>query len=887
MTELRAAMRTLGFKAKHVTSIFSTLVAILLLGNLEFVEGVSREDTAHVSNTVVLDQVARLLGVSSEDLAQALTIKTSYVRKELYTVLLNPEQSALQRDQLVRDLYAILFAFVVETANHKLAPSSSEAPPPTQIVLLDQPGYQSRAPSGTNSIALTSQAPLIAAYGQNGFETFCINFADELVQSYVVRNTLEDSAGYSAHVTSDGVSLPVIQTMDNSACVELLRGVGLGERAHRKPSGVLGVMNKACSSYKSGKGGEKRDEDMLQDMMTKFGVHSSFVSSPGMGGAADRNLFGINHYAGPCSYDVTGFIEKDTDLLDAGFVTLLRSSGDPFISKLVSGPSLATETHSQDASIVVQAQVSSRPLRHPTAIQGAPASQDEPNPLDGSKTYPITTQLNHTLSELFCSLDKTHLWTVSCIRPNDSGSPNSFDKRRVKAQIRALLLPDFIARKKTAFDVDFDQEEFCERYVPTMMGETPLRIRQCAQKNGLQEGTDYVLGHRSIWLTYGAWKLVEDGVREQEGMANAEADAEDDAAFDDAATEHTREESNAFGVGGQSEYFDASVDNLLLNRTTSRGTTYLDPNPGVGALPAAAGAYAAGGLRSPGVDAVPQYSEPDDGSAWGSEWEKKRDMDGNSPPQQSLPKEGGLVVHNAPNAVEEVPTSRSRKFWLLVVMLCTWWIPDFLLKHVGRMKRPDVRLAWREKVTICMLIFFCCALIIFYIVVFGKLLCPLKNQVWNVDEVAEHSGTNDFFVAIHGGVFDVTNFVQTDHSDVTNVQSNSQATLEELGGADMTDYFPPPLVLACSGLVSDNQIALQYKNFTPIDSTAVHTSGALTSYTTSALAESNWYTSTFLPKIDQYQKGALVYSADTVKSQAEDETEEKYALLSWGSRLGH
>ena len=117
MDELRAAMRTLGFKAKHVNSIFNLLMAILLLGNIEFVEGVSREDTAHVVNTLVLDQIARLLGVSPEDLAQAMTIKTSYVRKELYTVLLSPEQSAIQRDQLVRDLYAILFAFVNFVSN--------------------------------------------------------------------------------------------------------------------------------------------------------------------------------------------------------------------------------------------------------------------------------------------------------------------------------------------------------------------------------------------------------------------------------------------------------------------------------------------------------------------------------------------------------------------------------------------------------------------------------------------------------------------------------------------------------------------------------------------------------------------------------------------------
>ena len=139
MTELRAAMRALGFKIKHMTAIFSLLVAILLLGNLEFVEGDAHDVSATVSNPHVLDQAARLLGVPAEDLSQILTNKTSYVRKELYTVLLSAEQSAAQRDQCVRDLYAILFAFVVETCNHRIAPSSKDPPVTSQIILVPPP----------------------------------------------------------------------------------------------------------------------------------------------------------------------------------------------------------------------------------------------------------------------------------------------------------------------------------------------------------------------------------------------------------------------------------------------------------------------------------------------------------------------------------------------------------------------------------------------------------------------------------------------------------------------------------------------------------------------------------------------------------------------------
>ena len=49
MDELCAAMRTLGFKPKHMTSIFSLLVAILLLGNLEFREADHTDVSTHIT----------------------------------------------------------------------------------------------------------------------------------------------------------------------------------------------------------------------------------------------------------------------------------------------------------------------------------------------------------------------------------------------------------------------------------------------------------------------------------------------------------------------------------------------------------------------------------------------------------------------------------------------------------------------------------------------------------------------------------------------------------------------------------------------------------------------------------------------------------------------
>jgi chitin synthase len=89
------------------------------------------------------------------------------------------------------------------------------------------------------------------------------------------------------------------------------------------------MISKASSSFKFGKTSDNRDEELLQDLVAKFGVHSSFVASLSVSGFTDRNLFGISHYSRNCFYDISGFVEKDVRLLDATFILLLRQSSDP------------------------------------------------------------------------------------------------------------------------------------------------------------------------------------------------------------------------------------------------------------------------------------------------------------------------------------------------------------------------------------------------------------------------------------------------------------------------------------------------------------------------------------------------------------------------------
>jgi chitin synthase len=118
---------------------------------------------------------------------------------------------------------------------------------------------------------------------------------------------------------------------------------------------------------------------------------------------------------------------------------------------------------------------------------------------------------------------------------------------------------------------------------------------------------------------------------------------------DDAATEHTHDASLMPQLG----YFGESVDNLLLTRNAD-GTNYLGANSGDGG-------YGGGGLNTPRADKVPApYAEADAASGW-SEWNKASGAKSPVVPEKTKEGGDGLVVHNAPNTVEEVPTSRTRR----------------------------------------------------------------------------------------------------------------------------------------------------------------------------------------------------------------------------------
>lgn len=163
---------------------------------------------------------------------------------------------------------------------------------------------------------------------------------------------------------------------------------------------------------------------------------------------------------------------------------------------------------------------------------------------------------------------------------------------------------------------------------------------------------------------------------------------------------------------------------------------------------------------------------------------------------------GTTVPKQAKETVEVHQETRARKQWKFLVWCFTWWIPSFLLSSIGRMKRPDVRMAWREKVTIFMLISLLCGAAVFVIAILGNLICP-KEYVYSSGELQSHSYSNNqdnMLVSIRGEVFDLTSFAGVHYPSVVPTRS-----VQRYGGLDASNIFPVQVSALCNG--KDGQVS--------------------------------------------------------------------------------
>ena len=874
---LQLALHTLGLKPRHVQGVWRVLAALLHLGDVAFIDpwqAGAPSGAARLASRAPLERAAELLQVGAAELEPCLVMHTTFVRHERVTRLLDARGAGMQRDRLVQNMYAMLFAYLVEALNQRLAPRGEDVLP-LHIVQLDTPGFQTARGAGAGD-----------------YDTFCKNYAAELVHHYMSRAAFDDRAPPNAQQRHDGIELPHFSRSAYSECMRLMRGGSVSlTRESDEAHGMLGDLARSIALVQAGERAEDDDAALATDL-ARHADHPLFIPSD----ARDRRLvFDVCHHLGACTYSAAGMLASELDMLDMAQVALLRGSSNAFVARLFSGPGLATETHPSDPQTVVWAQVSSRPLRRPTPLDhGAALSTQDRTAVCGA-----SRQLDSAMLEILRAVYSADMcWSVLCVRPNDVHQPDAFDPERVVRQLHGLMLPQLLARRQMCFVESMSFERFCERYADVLRTTVGVKdgtdarttIHHFVCTRGWSQPKEFVLGRRRIWLTYPAWHqleaLYEPGVAplpdtEQRPAAGQDwsvkrpaveppaPPAEPEAVVTGRSASHMPEAERPGMLRSYSE--DAALD-------TGTGTP---PPPG-----ASSGELLHLGGSSHEMlipeEAYGPRGTPGDPFAQGDPFAGAAHPEGawdthvhnfNEAPADPPPEKDALLE---PNEVLEVPTSPMRKWWVRLTYALTWWIPDPLLSRIGRMHRPDVLLAWREKVTICMLITLFCGVILFYIIGFGRLLCPDFNKAWNEGQLTVHGDGKSFYVAVQGRVYDLTKFYKLDHSDIPQ-QPIDDNIMMQLAGKDLTPYFPVPLSAGCPGLVQDPSLQLQQQeNLTAEIGQAQHKSGATQPYKKSKLSQPNWYYSVFVPKMRQYYKGWYVYDN---KQIAQDGSWRQWAVV--------
>ncbi|SAM05355.1 hypothetical protein [Absidia glauca] len=872
---LKLAMRSLGLGKRYHARIMQLLAALLHLGNLQFVDDTSAQEAAYVKNTEILDLAADFLGVDPRALENVLTYKTQMIKKDVTTLILNAEQAGEQRDTLVTSLYSLLFSWLVEHINIKLCSDTVH----NVIGILDLPGPQTH-------------------YTQSNFDNFCINFANERMHYYTLKQLFEvDVNDYRM----DGLEIPDVPYFSNAGCMALLS---------RPKHGLIDITNNHSKSSS-----RAYDANMTDSFIKYNGTHDSFSSRTA---DSDTRLFSVRHFDGQVTYNPKGFVERNKDAISPDFVTLIRGGADlpasynTFIVDLFASKNVSVEAHPKESDAIMNAQQSNKPARLPSMrrskstrksknMSAAALDDDDDENKDtvdektaaSKKLSTALVQLTSSLDDLSNMLDETMPWFVFCLRTNDASTPNHFDMQRVRSQVRSYGIAQIVARMRVAFTNSFYHDEFCDRYHHALQAvgveSDRLPRAQCEAAAAIFGwlSSQVSIGNAKIFLSEAAWRHLEDGLRsvekEEQRKQKDEKRLQDNAgalmaggamaaiglsrqpSADALSTGSFESGSGLLGGGGaQADYSDrhalaanAAAAGLPAPRMGGGGgggmeSVYSDDqrsflsddeynNRGGGA----------GGQRS-------QYPYYDNGSQFGGGSEGFTASEaGNLEMKQMLPPGGAATEVEEP---EPEKLSGVRRHWVNFVWFMTWWIPSKFLLWCGRMKRSDVRLAWREKVTLVMLIVLLSGAMIWFLVFFGSIVCP-HQDVFSMNELQEHSDKNNAYVTIRGEVFDLTSFAP--HHWASDVIP--AASILSYGGTDATSLFPVQVSALCEGV--NGQVS-DYVNFDYNANLTDNNAKYHDFRISNADYRPQWYYDQMMYLRKNYKLGTMGYTPDDVNKQA-------------------
>lgn len=393
---LGKSLDTMQFTTEEQDNIFETLASLLHLGNIHF-ESENEQDGSRIASDSkqAADFVVKVIDTSFDDLQKLLCRRRMEARNEVYSIQLQVVDAEQVRDALAKYVYGKLFDWIISRINKAIENTNKQD---AVIGVLDIFGFENLE--------------------TNGFEQFCINFANETLQQHFNRTVLRQE---QEEYELEGISWSFIDFPDNFQCIDLIQG---------RPEGILELLDEESIMPQGG------DTNFIHKVYKRHGNHPYFEAS-----RADQvaQAFVIRHYAGDIRYQTKGMCLKNKNDLYPELPILLKESPNPFLRQLVS--------------------ISSRSPTTTTSRISAPSMKR----LVSSRCS-LSLQFRSQLNTLMDTVSQTNCFYIRCIKSNDQCLPNRFDARRVCDQLRSGGVLEAVRVNRAGYPVRILHSEFLKRY---------------------------------------------------------------------------------------------------------------------------------------------------------------------------------------------------------------------------------------------------------------------------------------------------------------------------------------------------------------------------------------------------------------------------------------
>ncbi|XP_045609513.1 unconventional myosin-Vb-like [Procambarus clarkii] len=419
----KACLGVLGIPFLDVVRV---LAAVLLLGNVTFIEGPGLEVDIQ-GGSHELKSVAALLGVSSAALYRGLTTRTHNVRGQLVKSMCDANMSNMTRDALAKALYCRTVATIVRRANSlkrlgstsgTLSSDSNESVHHQAEVASQHASTVGTAGSkASKSMSVLNNAVKHATDGFIGIldmfgfedpkpshlEHLCINLCAETMQHFYNTHIFKSSI---ESCREEGITCEVeVDYVDNVPCIDLISSLR---------TGLLSMLDVEGSVRGTPESYIQKVKVQHKGNMRLFEPKANHIRA-----------FGIHHFASRVMYDASDFLDTNRDIISDDLVCVFHKQSCNF--------GFATHLFGSE----LKALFSQDPVPRGVSFRISPTSHTDLQ--NGDEPVSTLTQDFHTrLDNLLRTLVHAKPHFIRCLRSNCTEKAAVFDRATVIKQIRAL-----------------------------------------------------------------------------------------------------------------------------------------------------------------------------------------------------------------------------------------------------------------------------------------------------------------------------------------------------------------------------------------------------------------------------------------------------------------